>query len=140
MVLYYSIFVLFDILNNFLSVLRIFLCWIRYIFYDIQVETIDFSFHYIDYSNETFLTSIFEENNYNDNLSNNFDISYSIIMQSYIYYLLFFFSDIVIILIQIMLSIFKLLIAFYLLLLIVDIFIMKVLAHSESLKFSNVRK
>lgn len=42
----------FDVINNFLCVLRIFFCWVRYIFYDLQVELVDFSFHYTDSIND----------------------------------------------------------------------------------------
>ena len=53
-------------------------------------------------------------------------------MKSFLSYILFFFFDILTIIIQIILSIFKLLIAFYLLWLIVDLFILKVLCLKES--------
>jgi len=123
----------FDILNNFLGILRIFLCWTRYIFYDIQVEMIDFSFHYIDYNNENYLNFILKEDSFSILNFKNTSSSFLIILKSFIFYFLFFFFDIVVIIIQIILSIFKLLIAFYLLWLIVDLFILKVLCLKESL-------
>lgn len=49
-----------DITNNFLCALRIFFCWVRYVFYDLQVEFIDFSFHYTDTSNDLLLAALFE--------------------------------------------------------------------------------
>jgi hypothetical protein len=36
-----------DLIANFLCFLRVFLCWIRFIFYDLQVEGLDFVFHYL---------------------------------------------------------------------------------------------
>lgn len=44
--------ILTDMLNNFLCVLRIFFCWVRYLFYDFQVEAVDMAFHYTDVSND----------------------------------------------------------------------------------------
>lgn len=44
--------VLMDALNNALCALRIFFCWVRYLFYDFQVEAVDLAFHYTDVSNE----------------------------------------------------------------------------------------
>ena len=122
----------FDILNNFLSILRIFLCWTRYIFYDIQVETIDFSFHYIDHSNEIYLNYLLKSSDEDRSNIKNFDVTFIFLMKSFLSYILFFFFDILTIIIQIILSIFKLLIAFYLLWLIVDLFILKVLCLKES--------
>ncbi len=124
----------FDILNNFLGILRIFLCWTRYIFYDIQVETIDFSFHYIDYNNEIYINSLLKDDFFNILSFKNTNLSFIIFFKSFLFYILFFFSDILIIITQIILSVFKLLIAFYLLWLIVDLFILKVLNLKESLK------
>jgi hypothetical protein len=37
-----------DILNNGLCLLRIFFCWVRYLFYDLQSELVDLSFHYTE--------------------------------------------------------------------------------------------
>jgi hypothetical protein len=44
--------VLTDVVTNVLCVLRVFFCWVRYIFYDLQVEAVDFAFHYTDATNE----------------------------------------------------------------------------------------
>jgi hypothetical protein len=44
--------ILTDVLNNFLCVLRIFFCWVRYLFYDFQVEAVDMAFHYTDVAND----------------------------------------------------------------------------------------
>jgi hypothetical protein len=41
-----------DALNNALCALRIFFCWVRYLFYDFQVEAVDLTFHYTDVANE----------------------------------------------------------------------------------------
>ena len=44
--------ILTDALNNGLCALRIFFCWVRYLFYDFQVEAVDLAFHYTDVANE----------------------------------------------------------------------------------------
>jgi hypothetical protein len=66
----------------------------------------------------------------------NFDVTFFFMLKSLLFYILFFFFDIVTIIIQIILSIFKLVIAFYLLWLIVDLFILKVFSLKESNKFN----
>lgn len=48
-----------DIINNVLCLLRIFFCWVRYIFYDLQTEFVDFTYQYTDTSNEATLFSFF---------------------------------------------------------------------------------
>jgi hypothetical protein len=35
-----------DLLANVLCLVRVFMCWVRFIFYDFQVEALDLSFHY----------------------------------------------------------------------------------------------
>lgn len=44
-----------DCVNNLLCLLRIFFCWIRYLFYDLQAELVDFSFHYTELAEEELL-------------------------------------------------------------------------------------
>lgn len=46
-----------DFVNNALCLLRIFFCWIRYLFYDLQAELVDLAFHYTEYSEEVFVSS-----------------------------------------------------------------------------------
>jgi hypothetical protein len=41
-----------DLVNNALCLLRIFFCWVRYIFYDLQAELVDFAFHYTELGDE----------------------------------------------------------------------------------------
>jgi len=50
----------FDLINNFLCALRVFFCWIRYIFYDLQVELVDMTFQYTDAVNDTALLFWFD--------------------------------------------------------------------------------
>ena len=37
-----------DVINVALCLLRVVFCWVRYIFYDLQVELVDLSLHYTD--------------------------------------------------------------------------------------------
>jgi hypothetical protein len=37
-----------DSFNIFLASLRVVLCWVRYIFYDIQIDGVDLALHYSD--------------------------------------------------------------------------------------------
>jgi len=76
---------------------------------------VDFSFHYIDYNNEYFINSLLNTTSENKLNVSNLDLNMIILFKSMLFYILFFFSDIIIIIIQIIFSIFKLLIAFYLL-------------------------
>jgi len=41
-----------DLVNNALCLLRIFFCWVRYLFYDLQAELVDLSFHYTELAEE----------------------------------------------------------------------------------------
>jgi hypothetical protein len=50
----------FDVINNFLCILRIFFCWVRYLFYDLQVELVDFSFHYTDSVNDAAILALYD--------------------------------------------------------------------------------
>lgn len=47
-----------DIVNNGLCLLRVFFCWIRYLFYDLQSELVDFTFHYTETAEEQALESL----------------------------------------------------------------------------------
>jgi hypothetical protein len=47
-----------DLINNSLCLLRIFVCWTRYIFYDMQTEFIDFNLQYTDIANESMFPAL----------------------------------------------------------------------------------
>lgn len=135
--------VVFDVINNFLCVLRIFFCWVRYIFYDLQVELIDFAFHYTDAINDLNAMTMFENFVITDwgqssyTLQNNFTMISSLKVTFWL--LVYFFIDVAFIIFQILLSFAKLFIAFFLLWLIVDLFILKALALAESMNLSYLR-
>lgn len=99
-----------DIINVFLCLLRVFLCWTRYIFYDLQVEHVDMALNYTDevgivYNNET--------------------------MGLFFYFHLFLFCllDLFFFGIQVGLCLFKFGIAVFLLWLILDLFLLRVSAR-----------
>jgi hypothetical protein len=134
--------VIFDVINNFLCVLRIFFCWVRYIFYDIQVELVDFSFHYTDSVNDLNLFIFFDnfQTNWNNNTHSDLN-QYSLLSSLRISFwlIIFYFLDVSFIILQILLSFVKLFIAFFLLWLIIDLFVLKAFALSESSYFSKIR-
>jgi hypothetical protein len=76
---------------------------------------VDFPFHYIDYNNEIFINYLLKDNGDGFGEVKNNDVTFIILLKSVFFYILFFFFDILTIIIQIIFSIFKLLIAFYLL-------------------------
>lgn len=47
-----------DFVNNALCLLRVFFCWIRYLFYDLQAELVDFAFHYTEFAEEQSLEEL----------------------------------------------------------------------------------
>lgn len=47
-----------DVVNNGLCLLRVFFCWTRYIFYDLQTELVDFTLQYTDVANEVVPASL----------------------------------------------------------------------------------
>jgi len=98
-----------DIMNFFLCLLRVFLCWTRYIFYDLQVELVDLSLQYTDDVNGLKLGSNFSF----------FLLGFLISVQ----------LDLIFVGIQIMLSAFKFVIATFLLWLILDLFILRPLSR-----------
>jgi len=111
-----------DLINIMLCFLRIILCWTRYIFYDIQLESIDMALQYTD---EVTIWSSKNINILNKNIL-------FIILETHL--------DMIFILIQLMLSLFKLLIASYLVFLISDLFIIRPLSYSYSIWYSILKK
>jgi hypothetical protein len=125
----------FDVINNFLCVLRIFFCWVRYIFYDLQVELVDFSFHYVDSVNDLTVLALYnntEFNWFNGGYFNFVDFNITSTFKTVFWLIVYLYVDISFIIFQILLGFVKLFIAFFLLWLIVDLFILKAFVHSES--------
>jgi hypothetical protein len=133
----------FDIINNFLCLLRIFFCWVRYIFYDLQVELVDFSSHYTDSVNDTSILSLYDNANvsawFGDIFSSNSDTGFLAVTRVTGWIVVYIYLDICFLILQMLLGFVKLFIAFFLLWLIVDLFILKAFANSESNFFSKLR-
>lgn len=125
--------VCFDLINNLLCALRVFFCWIRYIFYDLQVELVDMTFQYTDSVNELSLLSWFD--NFASNSSSNFNKNYGSLWSSFsllAWLIVATFVDIALYIVQALIGLFKLVIASFLLWLIVDLFLLRGFALEES--------
>ena len=66
---------IFDIINNLLCILRILICVVRYVSYDLQVEVLDLSFHYIDNNNDFIYYNVYNTNINNFSINNTFNIN-----------------------------------------------------------------
>jgi hypothetical protein len=108
--------VLMDALNNALCVLRIFFCWVRYLFYDFQVEAVDLAFHYTDVANEP------TEGGARPMWAAAAP-AWALIAPA---------LDVAFTLLQLLLGLFKFAIALFLLWLLVDLFVLRPLALSET--------
>jgi len=113
-----------DIVNNGLCLLRVFFCWVRYIFYDLQAELVDLAFHYTEFGDEFPLEILpsFDEGSgsYLWALLSNFSAA-----------LLTIFLDLVAVIFQILIGAFKLFLALFLFWLILDLFLLRTIAHTE---------
>ena len=86
----------FDLVSNGLCFFRLFLCWVRYIFYDMQSEVVDFVTHYTELNNDL-----------------SWGVFYGLTSAAYgvLWALFLFLLDLQLSLLQILLSVFKLAIA-----------------------------
>lgn len=132
--------VLFDLINNLLGALRVFFCWIRYVFYDLQVELVDMAFQYTDSVNEISLSAWFEiyANNTYTNANRNTG-SLWVTSISLLWALIATFIDITLYILQALTGLFKLIIASFLLWLIVDLFLLRGFALDESKGLAKAR-
>ena len=132
--------VIFDLVNNILCALRVFFCWVRYIFYDLQVELVDLSFHYTDAVNETQLITWYQNSTTNAGLAsvkNNLSLLSS--ASAVVWTIAAIFLDIALYLFQALAGLFKLVIASFLLWLIVDLFLLRGFALEESNNLHSLR-
>lgn len=130
----------FDLINNLLCALRIFFCWIRYIFYDLQVELVDMTFQYTDSINEVTLMAWFDAVSFNSN--NNLNKNYNSLWSSFfvvVWVVVATFIDVALYIIQALIGLFKLVIASFLLWLIVDLFLLRGFALEESNGLTSAR-
>lgn len=130
----------FDLVNNVLCALRVFFCWVRYIFYDLQVELVDLSFHYADSVNEASLLTWFDVNLQNAAaLPGHNPNSLISSAGALIWALVAVFLDVALYIFQALAGLFKLVIASFLLWLIVDLFLLRGFALDESHGLSTAR-
>lgn len=124
----------FDIINNTLGVLRIVICLIRYLAYDLQVEFIDFTFHFNDNYNDLNIINFWmsgDNSQYSWDLYNVYNTQTYVIFKQFVFAIIYFYLEFTFIILQILLSIFKYYIALFLFWLIIDLFILKSNSYSE---------
>jgi hypothetical protein len=124
--------VLTDLLNNFLCVLRIFFCWVRYLFYDFQVEAVDMAFHYTDVANDVGPLTLLEGGAWFAPEPSEGALRPIWAATASIWVLLVPLMDVATTLLQLLLGVFKFAIALFLLWLLVDLFVLRPLALSET--------
>jgi hypothetical protein len=124
--------ILTDVLNNFLCVLRIFFCWVRYLFYDFQVEAVDMAFHYTDVANDLSPLTLLEGGAWFAPEPSEGGLRPVWAVSSGIWVLIAPMMDVATTLLQLLLGVFKFAIALFLLWLLVDLFVLRPLALSET--------
>lgn len=132
--------IIFDLINNLLGALRVFFCWIRYVFYDLQVELVDMAFQYTDSVNEIALTAWFEVYSNNAHVGTprtQFSLWASTV--SLFWIVMATFIEVASYIFQALTGLFKLVIASFLLWLIVDLFLLRGFALDESFGLAKAR-
>lgn len=132
--------IVFDLVNNVLCALRVFFCWVRYIFYDLQVELVDLSFHYTDSVNDAALMLWFDV--YTQTTSAAPALNQNSLLSAataIVWALGAVFLDVALYIFQALAGLFKLVIASFLLWLIVDLFLLRGFAHDESHGLTSLR-
>lgn len=121
-----------DVANNALCALRVFFCWVRYVFYDMQVELVDLSAHYTDPANEAAIADALGLAQAAWEGGAQPEVGQPGLLVQVI-------ADTAFNLAQIVLSVFKFAIATFLLWLISDLFVVKAIARSEALGLGAAR-
>lgn len=124
--------VLMDALNNALCALRIFFCWVRYLFYDFQVEAVDLAFHYTDVANELTPLTLLEGGAWWAPEPTEGGTRPVWAATAPVWALVVPALDVAFTLLQLLLGLFKFAIALFLLWLLVDLFVLRPLALSET--------
>lgn len=121
-----------DVLTNFLCALRIFFCWVRYLFYDFQVEAVDLAFHYTDVANELTPLTLLEGGAWFAPEPTEGGARPLWAGVAPVWALLIPILDVGFTLLQLLVGLFKFAIALFLLWLLVDLFVLRPLALSET--------
>lgn len=113
-----------DLVANALCLLRVFFCWVRYLFYDLQGELVDLTFFYTELPEEGLLAL-----NLETHVGPGFSWSLLALVTAAIVTTFF---DGVALLLQLFVSLFKLALALFLFWLILDLFLLRTFARVES--------
>lgn len=131
--------VCFDLINNVLCAFRVVFCWIRYIFYDLQVELVDMTFQYTDAVNDMTLLSWFDLATAQSGAGQAPSPSLWVSLSALAWGVAFTLVDVALYILQALTGLFKIVIASFLLWLIVDLFLLRGLALDESQGLSSAR-
>ena len=115
-----------DLVNNALCLLRIFFCWVRYLFYDLQAELVDLSFHYTELAEEGVLGVV---GGVGVGLGGGLGWGGLVSLTGG---LVITYLDGVALLLQLLIGAFKLALALFLFWLILDLFLLRTLARAEA--------
>ena len=116
-----------DIVNNGLCLLRVFFCWVRYLFYDLQAELVDFAFHYTETAEESVLEGVGAARLWADAALDWAELGAltgGALLVGF---------DAVAMLVQLLIGGFKLALALFLFWLILDLFLLRTIVRSEAL-------
>jgi hypothetical protein len=122
-----------DVVNNGLCLLRVFFCWVRYLFYDLQAELVDFAFHYTETAEEQALESAVS---FVASSAGDAGIGWAW-LAALVNGGLLIFLDAVAVLLQLLIGGFKLALALFLFWLILDLFLLRTAARAEALGLFN---
>jgi hypothetical protein len=123
-----------DIVNNGLCLLRIFFCWVRYLFYDLQAELVDFAFHYTETGDEGAL----EAAGWGELDGGDAGLSLALLTAE-VGALVGLLLDLGFVLIQLLIGLGKLTLALFLFWLILDLFLLRAFARTETLGWGSAR-
>jgi hypothetical protein len=129
-----------DLVANALCVLRIFLCWTRYIFYDFQVEALDWTFHYVEGAGEAGLGSLAGVYRGLSSFTSATAPSLWEALWAPLVWFLWVLVDLWVFAFQVLVAIFKYAIALFLMWLLFDLFWFRPLADSEARGLSSARR
>jgi len=129
-----------DLVANALCVLRIFLCWTRYIFYDFQVEALDWTFHYVEGAGEAGLGSLLGVYRVAASPTAASAPSLWEVFWAPLFWFLWVLVDLWFFAFQVLVAIFKYAIALFLMWLLFDLFWFRPLADSESRSLASARR
>lgn len=123
-----------DVINNALCMLRVFTCWLRYVFYDLQVDFVDTVLFYVEAPNTLDLGHLFalHDQRVLGIASEATTPDVWRLVEALLFVLSTLVIDVAALLVQALLAVFKLFIATFLLWLLLDLFLLRPYAESDS--------